>query len=82
MEIVGDPDLRTSEEARQYLVKLRQMKLSESARVVVDTSAAAWEEGGAPGLSRLPLLNRIFDWAYRAFARNRYRVSRACRLNP
>jgi anti-sigma factor ChrR (cupin superfamily) len=36
------------------LVKLRQMRLSESARVVVDTSAAAWEPGTA-GLSRLPL---------------------------
>ncbi len=36
------------------LVKLRQMKLSESARVVIDTAAAAWEPGTA-GLSRLPL---------------------------
>jgi anti-sigma factor ChrR (cupin superfamily) len=36
------------------LVKLRQMKLSESARVVIDTAAAAWEPG-AGGLSRLPL---------------------------
>lgn len=36
------------------LVKLRQMKLSESARVVIDTATAAWEPGAA-GLSRLPL---------------------------
>jgi anti-sigma factor ChrR (cupin superfamily) len=37
------------------LVKLRQMKLSESTRIVIDTSAAEWEPGGTPGLSRLPL---------------------------
>jgi len=37
------------------LVKLRQMQLSESARVVIDTAAAAWAPGEAPGLSRLPL---------------------------
>jgi anti-sigma factor ChrR (cupin superfamily) len=36
------------------LVKLRQMKLSESTRVVVDTSAAAWEPV-TTGLSLLPL---------------------------
>ena len=37
------------------LVKLRQMELSETTRVVIDTSSANWEPGGAPGLSRLPL---------------------------
>lgn len=37
------------------LVKLRQMTPSETARVVVDTSAAHWEAGDAPGLSRLHL---------------------------
>jgi anti-sigma factor ChrR (cupin superfamily) len=36
------------------LVKLRQMRLSESARVVIDTSAADWQPGSA-GLSLLPL---------------------------
>ena len=36
------------------LVKLRQMRPTEAARVVVDTSAANWE-AGAPGLARLPL---------------------------
>jgi len=32
------------------------------------------------GLSVLPGLRQVFDWAYRTFARNRYRVSDACRL--
>jgi predicted DCC family thiol-disulfide oxidoreductase YuxK len=31
-------------------------------------------------LSVAPLLRRAFDWAYRTFAKNRYRVSGACRL--
>ena len=31
-------------------------------------------------LSCAPLLRRVFDWAYRVFAVNRYRFSRACRL--
>ncbi|MGH7930422.1 MAG: DCC1-like thiol-disulfide oxidoreductase family protein [Candidatus Binatia bacterium] len=31
-------------------------------------------------LSVAPLLNHIFDFCYRAFANNRYRFSRACRL--
>ena len=37
------------------LVKLRQMKPTEAARVVIDTSAAAWEETGTSGLTRLRL---------------------------
>src|SRR5215510_14962500 len=36
------------------LVKLRQMRLSESERVVIDTAAANWGPGSA-GLSRQPL---------------------------
>ena len=36
------------------LVKLRQMRPTEAARVVIDTSAANWASG-APGLARLPL---------------------------
>ena len=32
-------------------------------------------------LSCVPGLHRVFDWSYRTFARNRYRVSRACRLS-
>jgi predicted DCC family thiol-disulfide oxidoreductase YuxK len=31
-------------------------------------------------LSVAPLFSSIFDWGYRTFARNRYRVSQACRL--
>jgi predicted DCC family thiol-disulfide oxidoreductase YuxK len=31
-------------------------------------------------LSVVPLLRLVFDWAYRTFANNRHRVSRACRL--
>jgi predicted DCC family thiol-disulfide oxidoreductase YuxK len=31
-------------------------------------------------LSVAPLLRLVFDWAYRTFANNRHRVSRACRL--
>ena len=31
-------------------------------------------------LSTAPGLRRIFDWSYRTFANNRYRVSSACRL--
>ena len=37
------------------LVKLRQMRPSETARTVIDTTAAGWEESRSPGLSRLPL---------------------------
>jgi len=33
-------------------------------------------------VSRIPFGRGIFDAAYRAFARNRYRFSRACRLAP
>jgi len=33
-------------------------------------------------LSIMPLLRRLFDWAYRTFADSRYHVSRACRLPP
>jgi len=32
-------------------------------------------------ISRIPVGRRVFDAAYRAFARNRYRFSRACGLN-
>jgi predicted DCC family thiol-disulfide oxidoreductase YuxK len=31
-------------------------------------------------LSITPVLRDVFDWAYRTFARNRHRFSRACRL--
>jgi len=31
-------------------------------------------------LSIAPIFRRVFDWGYRTFAANRYRVSRACRL--
>ncbi|MGQ0681166.1 cupin domain-containing protein [Bradyrhizobium sp.] len=37
------------------LVKLRQMEPTETARVVIDTSAARWPETDSPGLLRLPL---------------------------
>jgi anti-sigma factor ChrR (cupin superfamily) len=37
------------------LVKLRQMSPTETARVVIDSSAASWAESGSPGLLRLPL---------------------------
>jgi len=33
-------------------------------------------------LSILPVLRRLFDAGYRAFADHRYRISRACRLSP
>jgi predicted DCC family thiol-disulfide oxidoreductase YuxK len=32
-------------------------------------------------LSVAPVLRRVFDWSYRTFANNRYRISRACRLS-
>jgi len=37
------------------LVKLRQMTLEETVRVVIDTNAAIWEAGNTPDLTRLPL---------------------------
>jgi anti-sigma factor ChrR (cupin superfamily) len=36
-------------------VKLRQFDPSDTARVVVDTEAAAWKSGRGPGLTELPL---------------------------
>jgi predicted DCC family thiol-disulfide oxidoreductase YuxK len=33
-------------------------------------------------ISIAPIASRIFDWSYRTFAANRYRVSQACRLSP
>jgi predicted DCC family thiol-disulfide oxidoreductase YuxK len=33
-------------------------------------------------LAIAPLLRRVFDWGYRTFARNRFRVSSACQLPP
>ncbi len=33
-------------------------------------------------LSVAPLLRQAFDWGYRTFAENRYRISGACRLGP
>ena len=33
-------------------------------------------------VSVAPLFRRAFDWGYRTFADNRYRISRACRLRP
>ena len=33
-------------------------------------------------LSTLPFLRGVFDWGYRKFADNRYRISKACRLPP
>jgi predicted DCC family thiol-disulfide oxidoreductase YuxK len=33
-------------------------------------------------LAIAPLLRRVFDWSYRTFANNRYRISRACRMTP
>ena len=30
--------------------------------------------------STAPLLGRVFDWGYRTFARNRYRISSSCRM--
>lgn len=32
--------------------------------------------------SILPITSQIFDWGYRTFARNRYRVSKSCGLQP
>lgn len=29
-----------------------------------------------------PGLRHVFDWSYRTFANNRFRISRACRLSP
>ena len=37
------------------LVKLRQMKPTESQRIVIDTANAAWKAGETQGLARLPL---------------------------
>ena len=31
-------------------------------------------------LSSAPVLRNIFDWGYRTFADNRYRISRGCRI--
>ena len=31
-------------------------------------------------LASAPGLRRVFDWGYRTFARNRYRISSACRM--
>lgn len=31
-------------------------------------------------LSILPVLSSIFDWSYRTFANNRYRISKKCGL--
>jgi anti-sigma factor ChrR (cupin superfamily) len=36
-------------------VKLRQMSLDETDRLVIETSKAAWQDGGQKGLSQLPL---------------------------
>ncbi len=36
-------------------VKLRQMPVTESVRIVIDTSIASWEPGEQMGLTRLPL---------------------------
>lgn len=36
-------------------VKLRQMLPTERGRIVIDSSASAWQGGEQPGLSRLPL---------------------------
>ena len=33
-------------------------------------------------ISVAPIAAQVFDWCYRTFAANRYRVSRACRLAP
>ena len=33
-------------------------------------------------LSTLPVLHRIFDWSYRAFARHRVQISSSCGLAP
>lgn len=33
-------------------------------------------------VSVAPLFRLVFDWGYRTFADNRYRISRACRLRP
>lgn len=33
-------------------------------------------------LSIAPILRNVFDWAYRTFANNRYRISHSCGLQP
>ncbi len=33
-------------------------------------------------ISIAPLFRRIFDWSYRTFADNRYRISSSCGLSP
>jgi predicted DCC family thiol-disulfide oxidoreductase YuxK len=33
-------------------------------------------------LASAPILRRLFDWGYRTFADNRYRISKTCRLPP
>jgi predicted DCC family thiol-disulfide oxidoreductase YuxK len=33
-------------------------------------------------ISRMPGLNRLFDWGYRTFAQHRTRISATCRIAP
>jgi predicted DCC family thiol-disulfide oxidoreductase YuxK len=33
-------------------------------------------------VSSLPLVDRIFNWGYRVFARHRFQISSSCRLRP
>jgi len=44
--------------------------------------AQVWWSAPLALLSRLPLVRRLFDACYRAFARNRLRISDACGLSP
>jgi predicted DCC family thiol-disulfide oxidoreductase YuxK len=78
------PTLRLGDEAllsdlRLLLADGRQISGGDVYRYVM---RRIWWAYPAYLLSVAPLSRRAFDWGYRTFAANRYRVSGACRLGP
>lgn len=76
-EKLGLPEERLLDDLRLLLADGTHLAGAEAYRYAMRRIWWAWP---LYLFSVLPIGRRVFDWGYRTFARNRYRVSAACRL--
>ena len=72
------PGARLTEDLRLLLSDGGHVEGAEVYRYVM---RRIWWAYPAYLLSIAPVFRTVFDWAYRTFATNRHRISRACRLD-
>ncbi len=76
-EKLGASPEETLEDLRLLLTDGRQVRGADVYRYVMKR---IWWARPLYLLSVAPILRKAFDWGYRTFATNRYRISRSCRL--